>query len=194
MGDLKDYSGSFNPDLKYQDFSKDFLAKLINRYSAGYLRLGTFWYDKMAERVGGEKLMFKDCVDVWTKQAYWFIPKVAQTANIEVKDIVDAMKVWQLILDGFLTGRYTPQFNIKDRNHVIMSIKYCRDYMYFEKEAKDRVKTVCGPNGIEELTMIPYLQCLVPNAQLKQLAGPPGSGAPTKEGMCCQWEFTLKPR
>jgi hypothetical protein len=192
--ELKDYSGPFNPDLKFEDLSKDFIIKLIRRYSAGYLKLGDFWYERVEALVGPEKAMAEDAVDVWTKQAYWILPKIAQTANIEVKDIVDAMKVWQLVLDGFLTGRYVPQFNVKNRNHVIMSITYCRDLMYYQKQnMKDRIKWVCGHNGVELLTMGPYLQCLVPNAQVKQLLGPPGSGLPSKDGICCQWEYTLKP-
>ena len=191
--ELKDYSGQFNPDLKFEDLSKDLIIKLIRRYSAGYLKLGEFWYDRVAALVGHEKAMAEDSVDVWTKQAYWFIPKIAQTANIEVKDVVDAMKVWQLMLDGFLTERYTAQFNVKSRNHVIMSITYCRDLMYYQhKNMTDRIKMVCGHNGVEHLTMIPYLQSLVPNAQVKQLLGPPESGLPSKDGICCQWEYTLK--
>jgi hypothetical protein len=193
--ELKDYSGDFNPDLKFEDFSKDFLIKLIRRYAAGYLKLGEFWYDRVAALVGPEKAMFEDTVDVWTKQPHWILPKIAQTANIEVKDIVDAMKAWQLVLDGFLPGRYIPQFDVKDRNHVIMSITNCRDLLYFQyRDMKDRVKWVCGHHGIEYLTMTPYLQCLVPNAQVKQLLGPAGSGLPSKEGICCQWEYTLKPK
>jgi len=192
--ELQDYSGPFNPDLKFEDLSKDFIIKLIQRYAAGYMRLGEFWFRRMAALVGPEKAMLEDAVDAWTKQAYWFIPKIAQTANIEVKDIVDAMKVWQLMLDGFLTGRYRAQFNIKDKNHVIHSNIYCSDLMYFqEKNMKDRIKWVCGHEGVEIRSIRPYLQCLIPNAQVKQLLGPPGSGLPSKEGICCQWEYTLKP-
>ena len=193
--ELQDYSGPFNPDLKFEDLSKDLIIKLIRRYSAGYLKLGEFWFDRVAAKVGPEKAMLEDSVEAWTKQAYWFIPKIAQTANIEVKDIADAMKVWQLMLDGFLTGRYVPQFNVKDKNDVVMSITYCRDLMYFQhKDMKDRIKIVCGHYGVEHRSMEPYLQCLVPNAQVKQLLGPPGSGLPSKDGLCCQFELTLKPK
>ena len=193
MKELKDYSGSFNPDLKFEDLSKGFIIKLIQQYTASYLKLGEFWLDRLAALVGPEKAMLEDNVDVWTKQAYWILPRIARTANIEVKNIVDAIKVWQLVLDGFLPGLYTPQFNIKDSNHVIMSITYCRNLLYFQKHnMKDRTKMVCGHNGVELLTMEPYLQCLVPNAQVKQLLGPPDSGFPSKEGICCQWEYTLK--
>ncbi len=191
--ELNDYSGDFNPDLKFEDFSKEFLIKLIRRYASGYMKLGEFWYDRVAALVGPEKAMTEDTIAVWTKQPYWINPKIAQTANIEAKDIVDALKVWQLLLDGFLPERYTAQFNIKDRNHVIMSITNCRDLLYFQhKDMKDRIKTVCGHNGVEVRTMGPYLQCLVPNAQVKQLLGPPGSDLPSKDGLCCQFELTLK--
>jgi hypothetical protein len=30
MPELTDYSGEYKPDIKYEDFSKDFLIKLMN--------------------------------------------------------------------------------------------------------------------------------------------------------------------
>jgi len=53
--ELSDYHGQFNPDLKFEDFSKDFLIKLIRRYAAGYLKLGEFWYDRVEALVGPRK-------------------------------------------------------------------------------------------------------------------------------------------
>ena len=56
MEEMKDYSGPFKPDLKYEDFSKEFLISLIRRYAAGYLKLGEFWYEKVAALVGDESV------------------------------------------------------------------------------------------------------------------------------------------
>jgi len=194
MAELQDYSGPFNPDLKFEDFSKEFLIKLIKRYASGYLKLGEFWYDRVLPHVGEEKAMCEDSVIAWSNQAYWMNPKIAKTANIDVKCIVDVMKVWQLVLDGFLPERYIPSFEVKGPNHVIMDIVYCRDFIYYQHmNMTDRIVRVCGLKGVEHRAMEAYMQCFLPNAQVKQLAGPPASGMPAKEGVCCQWEYTNKP-
>lgn len=194
MKELQDYSGPFNPNLKLEDLSKDFLIRMIRQYGAAYMRLDDLWWRKV-EGIVGPKEVIEHSVDVWTKQPTRTNPKYAKAANIEVKTITDCMKVWQLCLDGFLPGVYQPTFEVKDPNHVIMTMNTCLTINYYQKEGmSDRIKTICGHRGVEHRTMEPYIQCFLPNAQVKQLSGPPGSGMPVKEGMACQWEYTLKPR
>jgi hypothetical protein len=52
MGELKDYSGEFRPDLQIEDFSKDFLVKLMRQWSAAYLRMTELWNDAIVRRWG----------------------------------------------------------------------------------------------------------------------------------------------
>ena len=60
MAELNNYSGPFNPHLKFEDFSKEFLIKLIRRYAAGYMKLGEFWYEKVAALVRDKKAMMEN--------------------------------------------------------------------------------------------------------------------------------------
>ena len=190
--ELKDYSGQFNPDLKYEDLSKDFLIKLIREYQTSYMRLNRLWYERIMAFTGQEKAMMEETVAVFTKLAHLTNPRIAKIANIEVKDVVDVMKVWQMTLDGLMGGTWVPKFEIKNRNHVIMTVIRCGDLEHFQRWAPERIKSCCSPGGVEELTMIPYINCFLPNAQVKMLMAPPGCGLPSKEGICCQWEYTLK--
>jgi len=194
MSELQDYSGPLNPDIKFEDFSKDFLIRMIRQYARGYMKMGEFWYDRVVALVGEERAMREDAIDVWIKQPYFINPKVAKAAGIEVKCVVDVLKVWQLLLDGFLTERYIPEFDVRDPDHVVMSIVRCNDLYYYQNNPnmKGRIELVCGARGVEQQSMEGYIQCFLPNAQVKQLAGPEGSGIPVKEGCCCQWELTNK--
>jgi len=42
MKDLEEYSGKYDPSIKYQDFSNDTLATLLNAYSKEIALLSVF--------------------------------------------------------------------------------------------------------------------------------------------------------
>jgi len=147
-----------------KDFSKEFLTKLIQFHAAGYSKLGEFWFERVSALVGVKKAMMEDAVGVWINQPYFINPKVAKAAGIEVKCVVDVLKAWQIILEGFLRDRYVPEFESKGPNYVIMSHKSCLDLLYMqEMNMTGRIKYVCGARGVEELTMIAYVQSLLSN-------------------------------
>jgi len=194
MKEMDDYSGAFDPDIKLEDLSKDFLIRLIRQYAAAYMRVADLYWTKMEEMVGLEQCI-EDTMWVWTEQPLRTNPKYAKAANIKVENLVDCMKVWQVCLDGFIPGLYQPTFEIKGPNHVIMTMNRCLSHEYWAKQGgfSERIKAVCGEHGVEHRSMEPYLRCFLPNAQVRQLSGPPESGMPSKEGIACQWEYTLKP-
>jgi len=143
--------------------------------------------------VGDKKAMMEDAIDVWIKQPNYMNLLIAQMANIEVKCVVDVLKVWQIILAGFLRDRYASEFEIKGPNYVIMSHEGCLDLLYMqEMNMTDRIKYVCGARVVEELTMVAYIESLLPSGQVKQLLGPLDSGMPCEDGICCRWELTVK--
>ena len=52
MPDMEDYSGPYKHDLQWEDFSKDFLIKLMLAWQKAYLRLNAFWYEANTARSG----------------------------------------------------------------------------------------------------------------------------------------------
>jgi len=52
MEELKDYSGPYVPNLKYEDFSKEVLVKLLKAYSREVNVLGSYWAEEVRKRLG----------------------------------------------------------------------------------------------------------------------------------------------
>lgn len=50
IAELQDYSGEFRPNIKYQDFSEDALARLLTEYSRLSLALDAWWQDVVREK------------------------------------------------------------------------------------------------------------------------------------------------
>jgi hypothetical protein len=64
MAELTDYSGPYKHDLRFEDFSKDFLIKMMTQWQRAYLRLSSIWYEKVMEKFGMDAA--DDCnLDVW---------------------------------------------------------------------------------------------------------------------------------
>jgi len=52
MKEMKDYSGPYIPNLKYEDFSKEVLVKLLRDYSRECNVLPTYWASEVRQRLG----------------------------------------------------------------------------------------------------------------------------------------------
>ena len=50
MEELQDYSGPFKPDIKYEDFPKETLVKLLQAYCKEILVLDSFWQEQVGKR------------------------------------------------------------------------------------------------------------------------------------------------
>ena len=62
-----DYSGEFDPDLKFEDFSKDTLIKLLGVCAKLYQTVDGYWYMSVKERAGNEEALACDFW-VWQRQ------------------------------------------------------------------------------------------------------------------------------
>ena len=186
MGKLKDYSGDFKPDLKLEDLSKDFLITLIKQYAAAYTRLAEFWYVQAARKVGEKEALIMEKA-VWDEVGATTVPKIAKAANIQVKDLVDAIKVWQTCPDGTMQGVYEGAFDIKNRNHVILTFTRCRTLDFFERKSPERIKSVC--HELEKAGMEAYFRTIIPGVEVTALKLPPRK---SPDEIACQWEYKLR--
>ena len=124
MAELQDYSGAFNPALKFEDFSKEFLLKLMKVWQSAWLIMEGSWYDVVRERCGQE--VADSCnLATWVRVAERVNPRYAKIANIELNTVVDSLKASQLPLDNPVGGGFPCEYDIRDENHVVMTVNKC---------------------------------------------------------------------
>ncbi len=95
MPELTDYSGPYKHDLKFEDFSKDFLIKLMYAWQRAYLRLNAFWYQAVMERYGSEEAD-RFNLEIWSTVGEKVVSKFAKIGNFELNTVLDSLKLCQL--------------------------------------------------------------------------------------------------
>lgn len=185
MKELADYSGPFKPDLRFEDFSKEFLLKLIHSWQYAWLHMAGAWYDAVKRRSGAD--VANDCnLEVWLRIGERVVPRYAKIANIQsISTVLDALKVQQLPLDNIIGGLFQPEYDIKSPNHVIMTFNRCKALEVFEREAPEQIEHTC--HVLDPLVFKSY--CINPNIKVTPLKLPPRK---SQEEIACQWELKLE--
>lgn len=188
MSKLNDYSGPFDAALTIDDLSAECLTKLMKQWAAAYVRLDEAWASLLKPKVSANEL-YETEKQVWMKVAAITLPKIAKAMNIEVKSIVDVMKVWQLVPDGAFTGSlYDSAWEVKNPNHVIWRVDVCRTREYYEKRNDpDRMLQVCYDVCTPVVTA--YLTPFFPDVQVTPLKRPTGIRKDLTEKPACVWEI-----
>ena len=185
MPELTDYSGPFKPDLKFDDFSKDFLLKLMWHWQWAWLHLGQAWFSVVQEEYGTDVANNLEHQS-WMRMASRVNPRYAKMANIQLNTVLDSLKAAQLPLDNIsTTGLFPPKFDIKSPNHVIMTLTDCQTLRYMEKEAPERIPWLCHFN--EKPLIEKYF--INPKVKVIPLKLPPRKGP---DDIACQWEFKIE--
>ncbi|MFA4836448.1 MAG: hypothetical protein WC749_10315 [Dehalococcoidia bacterium] len=189
MTELKDYSGEYKNDLKFEDFSKEFLIKLLHAWSRAYLRADEVWYKMTKERSGEEEA--NKCRELfWSRIADANMPKLSKELGIEVKTVLDAMKVWQLIPDGVTTGYYPCKAEVINENHIIWTITRCISLEWLEKNDPEKIRWLC--HHVEWPAYERYLKSLLPDAEIKPLIIPEGPRKNPDGTPPCKWELKME--
>jgi hypothetical protein len=191
MGELRDYSGEHRPDLKFEDFSKEALVRLIKAYQTIFVGLMGMWNTVNRERIGVEEAFRLDG-DVYERMVGKFeIPLVTQAMNIHGDDVVTMLKYFQLCPDGAREGLYEFNYDIRGNNHAILTFTRCPSLFYFERSGNEKdIDGLCGPGGVEERAFIEICRHFNPEMKCRALKLPPREG---KDDICCQWEFKVEP-
>jgi hypothetical protein len=155
MGKLKDYSGKFIPDIKLEDFSEGALQRIWK--CGGDLYMGVFeLYNDLIKRKFGEEKAIEFSRELWlgegateqkstgkgflrsnenaTKRA---IRVIREASNILGDDVESYFKLLQL--DPTMGPFTEAEFELKDKNHGIYTVKRCH-YLDMMWEAGDDVK------------------------------------------------------
>ena len=185
MPEMNDYSGPFNPNLSFKDFSKDFLIKLIHEYQHSWVILADSWLYSIKSRYGIAEAQYCE-LEAWCKVYERIMPYYMKLlANIEdpkQADVVSWVKSGQFALDG--TMGYIPTgFEVKNRNNAIMTMTDCMGLRHFETKDPARVQWMCW---VVEQAAMDACVSFNPKIKVKPLKLPPRK---SPGEIACQWDF-----
>jgi hypothetical protein len=192
MAELNDYSGEYKPDLKFEDFSKEALIKLLLEYQKILTRLDGYWMGLVAEKYGyKEACAFEGAV--WKFMVGYDADRISKAMNIQGNNVETFLKYQQLTAG--LPKAVTPagaqaacRIEMKDPNHGVITIEDCRALAYWEKEGReDWINTFCRQE--EPAIVEAYARHVNPAIKMTALKLPPRE---KKEDISCQWEFKLE--
>jgi hypothetical protein len=185
MPEMDDYSGPFKPDLSFEDFSKEFLLKLIHSYEYAWLHMAGAWHNAVKKRFGVDAA--NDCnLEAWLEIGERVVPRYGKIAKIpEINTVLDALKVQQLPLDNIIGGLFQPEYDIKSPNHVIMTFTRCKALEVFERDDPKQIEFVC--HVLDPQVFQSY--CINPKIKVTPLKLPPRK---SQDEIACQWEVKLE--
>ena len=181
--ELNDYSGPYDPNLTFNDLSKEFILKLMQVWQYAWLHMTEAWYDAVKERVDKETADICETA-AWCRIGERVNPRFAKVANIELKTVLDSFKCLQLPLDNTTGGLFPAEVEIINPNHIVWTIPRCRSLEFFEAKAPERIQYVCYEN--EKRVIERYL--INPKIRVKALKLPPRKGP---DEIACKWEAKM---
>lgn len=98
----EDYRGPFEPNPKYQDFSKEALIKLLVEYSRAYQMIMGGWYDVLRDRYG-DKAAIECDIAQWMVTGPMVVRFMSRALDIE-GDGVEAFFRRLQVAPGFPVG------------------------------------------------------------------------------------------
>ncbi len=185
MQELRDYSGKFVPNVRYEDFSKDVLAKLLKAYCRELLVLDVYWQEQVRNRLGDE-VAFECLLANWTRIGKYEMKWAMEAANIRGNDVEAYAKTCQLI-GSFAQDLYRYEFDLKNRNHAILTVFECPALAALERDNPERIAQTC--QVLEFEGMKAYAAAVNPAIQVKPLKVAPRPGP---DEVACQWEFRIE--
>ncbi|MDD5093172.1 MAG: DUF6125 family protein [Dehalococcoidia bacterium] len=186
MPELIDYSGHFKPDLKFEDFSKEALIRLLDEYARIFLATDGYWYSLIKQRHGDDEAMACELI-VWDK-CYTYDPRrISQAMNIKGNDVAACLKALRLS-PGFTMGFFDYTIDLKDPNYAIVTVNRCPSLFYFEREGEGRDFRIC--HELEQPTFQAHANYFNAAIKVTPLKLPPRKSK--DETPCCQWEWKLQ--
>jgi len=188
-GEIPDNSGPFDPNRKFEDFSKDFLVKLAREYCSDCMKIFKCYENEVQARAGVEKTMEAE-IGAWTMLNAGIVEEFAKISNIPVPvtNAIDAIKVTQILFDGYANPRNrTALHEIKSPNHVVITCTHCGTLEYNEKHQPEIIVPFC--QRVEAAAFQARYKALNPNFEITPIKLPPREN---RDEIACQWELKLK--
>lgn len=185
MPELDDYSGPFNPELSFNDFSKEFLLKLIHVWQWGWLQLDAAFFDETLKR-SDHKTAYECDLEMWLACAERCNKRYVKIAKIPMTNVIDCLKALQLPLDNTMGSVYPVEYDIKNEYHAVVTVKKCPSLEWCEKNDPDRIVPMCQLNEPQIIDKYKVSQ----DVKLTALKLPPRQGP---DDVACAWEYKMDP-
>lgn len=119
---VDDLSGPLYPNLTHENFSKNFLLRMMEAWQYAWLTLAETHFLTARKEHGYDEAM-KISEAAWAKATPGIQSRYAKTAGIETDTVLDSLKLMQLAMDTPLGPLYQAHYDIEDENCVILSIE-----------------------------------------------------------------------
>ncbi len=184
MEELQDYSGPFVRDIKYENFSKETLARLLQAYCREILVLDSYWQEQVGRRLGEESA--REClIENWCRIGQHEMKWTMDALNIQGNDLEAYVKANQFV-PSFAQGIYDYDWDMKDGNHAVLTVRHCPAFASLKGNA-EKLNWVC--QVLEDAAINAYTEAINPAIQVKPLkVGIKGE----PDEIACQWEFRIE--
>lgn len=182
---LKDYSGKFRPNIRYEDLSKEVLAKLLKVYCQEMLLLDWYWYTKISEKLGEDEA-FKVSADNWCQIGDPEMRWTMEALNIKGNDVAAYAKTIQFV-PSFAQDVYKYEWDLKNNDLGVLTVYDCPALTRLEQQNPEKIPDVC--QWLELEAMKKYAKVVNPAIQIRALKTPPRQ---SPDEIACQWEFSVE--
>jgi len=185
MKELKDYSGPFIRDIKFEDLSKEVLGKLLQVYSKEFLVMDAYWQKQVSKRVSED--VSRECIiQNWSRIGKYEMEWTMEALNIKENSIEAYAKVNQF-LPSFVQGIFDYDWEVKNKNLAILTVSQCPAFTSLKEYDLEKLDWTC--QVMEEAVIKAYIadfNPLITSRALKVgLKGEP-------DEIACQWEFKIE--
>ncbi len=186
--ELDDYSGPFRPDLRYTDFSKVGLSRLIQMASE-YHNAIQGRYRQFIDEVHGHAAAVSSEETIWggsmVNSTHRLIKK---TMKINGKNLESFMKQWQIELNTIPSDVSNVYFEMPTKRRGLATVNTCPVALHYEAAGRtDELREICEArcgnavqNGAKKFDS---------NIVVKNLTMPPRA---SENHVCCKWELYYK--
>ncbi len=188
MGQLEDYTCEFRPNIKFEEFSKDIVIKLLKALNKNYLGIDGFWFQQVTKEDGLDKALAYSA-DNWEKQGKFEIANAMKILNIHGNDVETFFKAVQFCPSLSYT-MLSYDMDLKSKYHGVITIHRCPAADFYESLGEKGISILSRLCHEVEIPGFKALSDAVnPDIRMTNLKLPPRKG---KTEACCQWEFMLE--
>jgi len=188
MKELTDYSGDFIPNVRFQDFSKDALVRLLVAACHDYIGIDNLWLNTIRRRFG-EEVAFDCSREVWETGWLREAQRSCRAMNIFGNDIAALLKYFQIDIGCGAMFDITCELPSPDLGYLTVNQCWILDKM--ERldipEVRKAIKLAS-----EELD-VPLFQKTAsyfnPRIKMRPLKLPPRQSS---DESACRWEVKLE--